>query len=134
MSSQPQRGRVFGSALIIAGTTIGAGMLALPLASAGLGIINASLLLVVMWALMAYTALLMLELHQHADADATLNRLAHQFLGSHGQWLASAAILFLLYSLCAAYISGGGGQMQHSLQQYWPQAQAAVASFYSPCW
>ena len=122
MSSQPQRGRVFGSALIIAGTTIGAGMLALPLASAGLGIINASLLLVVMWALMAYTALLMLELHQHADADATLNRLAHQFLGRHGQWLASAAILFLLYSLCAAYISGGGGQMQHSLQQYWPQA------------
>ncbi|GGY34721.1 tyrosine transporter TyrP [Bacterioplanes sanyensis] len=121
MSAQPQRGRVFGSALIIAGTTIGAGMLALPLASAGLGIVNASLLLIVMWALMAYTALLMLELHQHADADATLNRLAHQFLGRHGQWLASAAILFLLYSLCAAYISGGGGQMQHSLQQYWPQ-------------
>ncbi|MCV5373209.1 hypothetical protein OFD18_34005, partial [Escherichia coli] len=31
------RSKVFGSTLIIAGTTIGAGMLALPLASAGIG-------------------------------------------------------------------------------------------------
>lgn len=120
MNASNHRGRVVGSALIIAGTTIGAGMLALPLASAGLGIVNASFLLVAMWALMTYTALLMLELHQHSDANATLNRLAHQFLGRHGQWLASAAILFLLYSLCAAYIAGGGGQMQHSLQQWLP--------------
>lgn len=122
MTAPTNRSRVIGSALIIAGTTIGAGMLALPLASAGLGIISASVLLVVMWALMTYTALLMLELHQHASADATMNRLAHQFLGKKGQWLASASVLFLLYSLCAAYIAGGGSQMQYSLQQWLPNA------------
>jgi len=59
--------------LIVAGTTIGAGMLALPIASAGLGFNTAMVLIVGCWLLMTYTALLMLELHQYAPRDATLN-------------------------------------------------------------
>ena len=46
--------------LIVAGTTIGAGMLALPIASAGLGFNTAMVLIVGCWLLMTYTALLML--------------------------------------------------------------------------
>lgn len=65
--------KILGSTLIIAGTTIGAGMLALPIASAGLGFSTSLIIMIAMWALMAYTALLMLELHQHADYDATLH-------------------------------------------------------------
>ncbi|KKD62058.1 tyrosine transporter TyrP [Grimontia sp. AD028] len=109
------RNKVLGSTLIIAGTTIGAGMLALPLASAGLGFTHSLILMIAMWMLMSYTALLMLEVHQHAPANATLNSLARQFLGKKGQWVASAATLFLLYALCAAYIAGGGGQFHHKL-------------------
>ena len=45
--------------LIVAGTTIGAGMLALPIASAGLGFTTALSLILITWALMTYTALLM---------------------------------------------------------------------------
>ncbi|MEF1306135.1 aromatic amino acid transport family protein, partial [Vibrio owensii] len=65
------RSKVFGSTLIIAGTTIGAGMLALPLASAGIGFSTSLIIMLGLWALMAFTALLMLELHQYADSSAT---------------------------------------------------------------
>ncbi|WP_105902895.1 aromatic amino acid transport family protein [Vibrio gangliei] len=110
--------KVFGSTLIIAGTTIGAGMLALPIASAGLGFSTSLIIMIGMWALMAYTALLMLELHQHADHDATLHTLAKQFLGEKGKWIATFAMLFLFYALCAAYIAGGGGQFNAKLHNW----------------
>lgn len=93
-------------------------MLALPIASAGLGFSTSLLIMVAMWALMAYTALLMLELHQHADFDATLHTLAKQFLGEKGKWIATFAMLFLFYALCAAYIAGGGGQFNAKLHDW----------------
>ncbi|KJY72518.1 tyrosine transporter TyrP [Vibrio coralliilyticus] len=112
------KSKVLGSTLIIAGTTIGAGMLALPLASAGIGFTTSLIIMVALWALMAYTALLMIELHQHADASATLHTLANQFLGQKGKWVASFSMLFLFYSLCAAYIAGGGAQFGERISQF----------------
>ena len=53
--------KTFGSALIIAGTTIGAGMLAMPLTSAGMGFGYTVLLLVGLWALLVYSGLLFVE-------------------------------------------------------------------------
>lgn len=110
--------RLIGSTLIIAGTTIGAGMLALPLASAGLGFSTSMIMMLCIWTLMAFTALLMLELHQHAEHDATLHTLAQQFLGKKGKWLATGAMLFLFYALCAAYIAGGGSQFNQKLHHW----------------
>ncbi|MDV5169437.1 tyrosine transporter TyrP [Photobacterium rosenbergii] len=110
--------KTFGSMLIIAGTTIGAGMLALPLASAGLGFTTATLIMFGIWSLMTYTALLMLEVHQYADHQATLNSLARDLLGKKGQYLANFAVCFLMYSLCAAYIAGGGGQLNDKLTNW----------------
>ncbi len=104
--------------LIIAGTTIGAGMLALPIASAGLGFGTAIIVLFATWALMTYTALLMLELHQHADVNATLNSLAKNLLGKKGQLIANFSMIFLFYALCAAYIAGGGSQLQVNINNW----------------
>lgn len=104
--------------LIIAGTTIGAGMLALPIASSGLGFLTAMVILFFAWCLMTYTALLTLELHQHAPPNATLNTLAKNILGKKGQFIANFSMIFLFYSLCAAYIAGGGGQLQLMLSNW----------------
>ncbi len=112
------KSKVLGSTLIISGTTIGAGMLALPLASAGIGFFTSLGIMLVLWALMAYTALMMVELHQHADSNATLHTLAMQILGKRGKWLASFAMLFLFYSLCAAYIAGGGDQFGQRIESW----------------
>lgn len=96
------KSKLLGSSLIIAGTTIGAGMLALPLASAGLGFSTALVIMLGLWALMAFTALLMVEIHQYSSQDATLHTLAKEILGTKGKWIATFAMLFLFYSLCAA--------------------------------
>ncbi|NQY89913.1 MAG: hypothetical protein HRT51_19660 [Colwellia sp.] len=47
--------KIIDSILIIAGTSIGAGMLALPVASAGLGFSTAVIILLIIWLLMTYT-------------------------------------------------------------------------------
>ena len=107
--------KVLGSSLIIAGTTIGAGMLALPLVSASLGFFTASMLMVGIWAIMSYTSLLMLEVHQHGHQSATLHSLALQFLGKNGQRIATFSMLFLFYALCAAYIAGGSEQFHEKI-------------------
>lgn len=107
--------KIVGSTLIVAGTALGGGMLALPLASAGLGFYTAAFLIIANWGLMTYTALLMLEIHQHAEQDATLNSLAKNLLGKPGQYLATFASFFLFYALCAAYIAGGGSQLTNKI-------------------
>lgn len=107
--------KIVGSTLIVAGTALGGGMLALPLASAGLGFYTAAFLIIANWGLMTYTALLMLEIHQHAGQDATLNSLAKNLLGKPGQYLATFASFFLFYALCAAYIAGGGSQLTNKV-------------------
>ncbi|RUO25542.1 tyrosine transporter TyrP [Aliidiomarina minuta] len=112
--------RVVGSIFILAGTTIGAGMLALPLTSAGLGFGTSVAVMLGIWVLMAYTGLLMLELHQHMPLTTTLHGLAGQFLGWKGRSTATLAMLFLLYALCAAYIAGGGALMQEHLKNLVP--------------
>lgn len=109
------KSKLLGSTLIIAGTTIGAGMLALPLASAGIGFSTSLVIMLGLWALMSFTALLMVEIHQYADKDATLHTLAKQILGEKGKWVATFAMLFLFYALCAAYIAGGGAQFTHRI-------------------
>ncbi|EEW12326.1 aromatic amino acid transport family protein [Vibrio mimicus] len=110
--------KLLGSTLIIAGTTIGAGMLALPLASAGIGFSTSLIIMLGLWMLMAFTALLMVEIHQYAEKEATLHTLAKQILGDKGKWVATFAMLFLFYSLCAAYIAGGGAQFTQRISDF----------------
>lgn len=112
------KNRTLGSILIVAGTTIGAGMLAMPLASAGVGFGVTFGLLITLWALMCYTALLLLEVYQHVPADMRLGSLAARYLGRYGQWATGFCMLFLLYALTAAYISGAGELLASSLNQW----------------
>ena len=112
------KNRTLGSILIVAGTTIGAGMLAMPLASAGVGFGVTLGLLIALWALMCYTALLLLEVYQHVPADMGLGSLAARYLGRYGQWITGFCMLFLMYALTAAYISGAGELLASSLNQW----------------
>ncbi|MGD8204681.1 tyrosine transporter TyrP [Pantoea sp. FN0305] len=112
------KNRNLGSIFIVAGTTIGAGMLAMPLAAAGIGPGVTLLLLIGLWALMCYTALLLVEVYQHASADTGLGTLTRRYLGRPGQWLTGFSMLFLLYALTAAYISGAGELLAASLSQW----------------
>ena len=111
------RSKTTGSALLIAGTTIGAGMLALPLVAATTGFIPAMAMMIVIWALAAWSGLLTAEINKACPEDKTLHGIAGRILGKPGQLINSAAMLVLFYSLCAAYISGGSGQLAAIVQQ-----------------
>ena len=100
--------KTVGSTLLVAGTMIGAGMLAMPLTSAGIGLTATVFLLIGLWAVLTFTALLFVELYQTADSDAGIGTLAAQYFGKAGRIISTAVLIVFLYALIAAYVSGGG--------------------------
>ncbi|SSY93317.1 Tyrosine permease [Aggregatibacter aphrophilus] len=107
--------KTVGSTLLVAGTMIGAGMLAMPLTSAGIGFSATLLLLLGLWALLTFTALLFVELYQTAPSDAGIGTLAEQYFGRPGRIISTAVLIIFLYALIAAYISGGGSLLADTL-------------------
>lgn len=119
--------RTFGSALIVAGTTIGAGMLAMPLTSAEMGFGYTLLLLIGLWMLLSFSALLFVEVYQKAPRnDAGIATLAEQYFGVTGRLLATAASLLLMYALLTAYAIGGGNLLTPFLSQFGEQAETVA--------
>ena len=109
--------KTVGSTLLVAGTMIGAGMLAMPLTSAGIGFGFTLVLLLGLWALLTFTALLFVELYQTAESDAGIGTLAEQYFGKAGRIIATAVLIIFLYALIAAYISGGGSLLKDLLPE-----------------
>ena len=96
---------------------IGAGMLAMPLTSAGIGFGFSLVLLLGVWALLSFSALLFVELYQTAESDAGIGTLAEQYFGKAGRIIATAVLIIFLYALIAAYISGGGSLLKDLLPE-----------------
>ena len=109
--------KTVGSTLLVAGTMIGAGMLAMPLTSAGIGFGFTLVLLLGLWALLTFSALLFVELYQTAESDAGIGTLAEQYFGKIGRIIATAVLIIFLYALIAAYISGGGSLLKDLLPE-----------------
>ena len=107
--------KTVGSTLLVAGTMIGAGMLAMPLTSAGIGLTATVFLLIGLWAVLTFTALLFVELYQTADSDAGIGTLTAQYFGKAGRIISTAVLIVFLYALIAAYVSGGGSLLMDLL-------------------
>ncbi|OGO90269.1 MAG: hypothetical protein A3F10_03345 [Coxiella sp. RIFCSPHIGHO2_12_FULL_42_15] len=99
--------RRFGAVLLIVGTSIGGGMLALPIATATMGLVSAIFYLFLTWFLMVVGALLIVEVNAWLPESSNLISMAGKTTGKFGQALAWVAYLLLLYSLLPAYIAGG---------------------------
>lgn len=100
--------KLLGGILLIIGTSIGAGMLALPIVTAQLGFIGSVILLIFSWSLMTVSSLLLLEVNLWLPLNSNLISMAKATIGPLGQILAWMTYLLLLYSLLCAYIAGGG--------------------------
>lgn len=111
-------GHVLGGALLVAGTAIGGGMLALPLATALGGFIPALVIYVLCWLFMTATALLLLEVVLWGKQEVNIISMAKMTLGKPGQIAAWILYLFLFYSLTIAYISGGGGLVEDVMEAF----------------
>lgn len=108
--------KLIGGILLIVGTSIGGGMLALPISTAEVGFYNSLFFLVFCWAVMTAGALLVLEVNLTLPAGSNMISMAKSTLGMPGQIIAWITYLCLLYTLLSAYISGGSdvlGQLLH---------------------
>ncbi len=108
--------RFIGSIFILTGTSIGAGMLALPVTSAASGFYWSIFSLFLCWLFSYYTGLLSLEVNLWFDAESSYISMAKHTLGRTGQVIAWISFLLLFYSLLAAYISGGGALFNEGIK------------------
>ncbi len=99
--------RFIGGILLIVGTSIGGGMLALPVANAATGMWQSSFFLLICWAIMTLGALFILEANCYLPRGKHMVSMAAATLGKFGILVAWLSYLFLLYTLLCGYISGG---------------------------
>ena len=100
------KSKLFGATLIVAGTSIGASMLALPLVSSSLGIFSSTLLLLIIWWLGYYTSILALKINLFYNNAFSISELCKKTFKLKIWIVADLSIITLFYSLLAAYISG----------------------------
>jgi tyrosine-specific transport protein len=110
--------RLLGAILLIAGTSIGAGMLALPVVTAEYGFIPTLALFVICWAGTTMAALVMLEANLWFPVEANLISMSKETLGKWGEGVSWAVYLLLLYSLMSAYLTGMNELLEHGLMAF----------------
>lgn len=113
-SSKPS-GSVFGGACLIAGTTIGVGMLGLPVVTAAGGFIPALALYLLCWVFMLATGLLTLEVCIWMPKEANMITMASRLLGTPGKIVCWCVYLFFFLALMVAHIASGGGILREVL-------------------
>ena len=94
-------------ALLITGTTIGAGMLGLPIKTGLSGMFPSLISMIIMWALMFVTAwILTSRIIESNQTVSDIPTLFHKELGPLGKWLSITGHLIIFYGLLVAYLSG----------------------------
>ncbi len=109
--------KIGGAALLVAGTSIGAGMLALPVATSASGFFPALCVYFLCWGFMTMTGYFIAELALKMPEGSNLISMARCYLGPAGAFISWALYLFLFYALSTAYISLGGSLTAGILQQ-----------------
>ncbi len=106
-------GSLLGAITLIAGTTVGAGVLALPAATFRAGVIPSSLMLIGVWIYMVVTGLLIAEVNLNTicslgQPELGLLIMSERTLGRWGSRLAGLLFVLIHYALLVAYIARGG--------------------------
>lgn len=99
--------KIIGASFLVAGTSIGAGMIGLPMASSGIGFAISSIEMILIWAVMYISAMVMIDLSTFFKAPYSIPMMAEKAFGKKIGYVASFFLLFLFYSLLVAYILGG---------------------------
>lgn len=110
--------KTVGCSLLVTGTTIGAGMLGIPLSAIGLGFWATIGLMFLMWGLTMAAAFLILEANLADRLHLHFNTMASKTLGYMGQLIMTLSFLGLLYALTVAYINGGSSLLSVGLKHF----------------
>ncbi len=102
---------ILGSCLV-AGTSVGAGMIALPMVLCKIGILPTIALILTLWFFMYLSGLLGLELNLKRGKGLTLAELGNFYRGPLTSHIGSLCLMFLIYALLCAYLYGGASIFQ----------------------
>lgn len=131
-------GSIFGAVALITGTSVGAGILALPAITAPIGFIATATTMCISWAFLLLEALLLAEVNvalmrrrEISEKELTpshsqvlsLRTMAEETMGPVGAWVTTLIYLMLSYTLLVAYISKSGEVL--ALLMDAPQRRAA---------
>ena len=113
MQSEHAESSVAGAAALVAGTTIGAGVLALPTATAASGFLPSTAAMGVAWLYMTLSGLFIAELTLNRIVGSGrpglgLLELFENSLGKNLGFVGSGAYFFLHYAIMVAYVAQGG--------------------------
>ncbi len=111
-----KKSRLIGGILLVSGTTIGAGMLAIPVVSSFGGFFPSFALLFFCWLFFFFTAWILLDVNLAFPGEVNLITMVGRSLGPLGKAVCWAAYLLLLYSLTAAYIAGSAPLFLKSIE------------------
>ncbi|MEL7332581.1 MAG: aromatic amino acid transport family protein [Cyanobacteria bacterium J06560_2] len=116
-------GSVLYSAALIAGTTIGAGILAVPAVTLPVGIVPSTVVMVGAWLYMVVSGLLIAEANLQAmqktgRADLGLLATIQGSLGTKGAIASGIVYIFIHYALLVAYIARGGDILAAALENF----------------
>ncbi|QIW10754.1 aromatic amino acid transport family protein [Francisella sp. LA112445] len=103
--------KILGSIMIIVGTMIGGGILALPIITAKLGFVIGSILIILVWSIMTYTAVVIADISCSMPYGSSFKTIAEKYLGKAGGVVASIAFLVLMYFISTAYISAAASSL-----------------------
>jgi tyrosine-specific transport protein len=110
-------GKLIGCIMLVMGTSIGGGILALPIVGIGAGLVPTLLTILFLWAVVLLSGFLFVELTLSFPAhENSFHAIAGKTLGRSGKIVTFISYLFLLYALVAAYISGGGSLLSELLR------------------
>ncbi|AMA64977.1 Tryptophan-specific transport protein [Candidatus Arsenophonus lipoptenae] len=99
---------ILSGTMIITGTTVGAGMLSIPIVTAGVWFIGSIILLAYTWICLFFSGLMILEVNMNYPIGTSFHTMVKDLLGTKWNILNSMSIMFVLYILTYAYISAGG--------------------------
>jgi tyrosine-specific transport protein len=111
-------GSMLGAILLITGSCVGAGMLALPIVTGLAGFFPSLVMFLIAWAFMLLSALLMIEINGWFKEQVNIISMAGHSLGQLGRSLSWVLYLFLFYALSVAYISGSGSLASTMLSKF----------------
>lgn len=98
---------VLATSFVVTGNLIGAGILALPVKTGLSGLIPSLVGIVLMWAFMLSTAMILAAQPALSESETSdLPTFFQRELGTAGKWLTVAANMIILYGLLVAYLSG----------------------------
>ncbi|MEK6733592.1 MAG: aromatic amino acid transport family protein, partial [Pseudomonadota bacterium] len=122
-----------GAIMLVAGTCIGSGMIALPMLLSKLGIIPSGILMLLIWTVVYYTSLFSLELNLQAGTGLTLGALGRKFSGKYAGIIGTSCFIALAYSLLCVYLNGGSSVIKDMIG-FWYKTDVdfvTVTSLYS---